>query len=226
MLSLSALVSLCAGGCGGGGKAGTQPVSSTFTAEVRTETDVTTHTIPPGQPFRGDGDADNPGDIDGNGDIDPSRDRDNDYPTRNSYKFPDADDSATFAYGHRPRPSEERTIANVVKRYYTDGVSGDGAAACSLMEPVLARTAAEAYGGRGGTSYLRGAKTCAAIVLKLFQYFREELAEAIRVVEVRVQGSRAQAVLASRKMRASSIFLSRQAGGLWRIQQLLGLPLP
>jgi len=192
---------------------------------VSTETSITTSLIPPRQRFRGDGDADNPGDGDGNGDIDPGHDKDNDYPTPNSYKFPDEDDQAVFDYGRRPSAAEGRTITGIVRRYYSDGAAGRGAAACSLLNPRFAAAAAESYGGAGGLAYLRGAKSCASVLDMLFRHFAAELTEAPTILAVRVEGGQAQVVLASRKMRSSHVILMRE-GSLWRIGQLIGQPLP
>ncbi len=202
------------------------------TARVSPYASVTTTTssvIPPGQYLRGDGDADNPNDIDGNGDSDSASvggsDTDNDNPTRQSYNFPDDDDKVTFAYGRPPTPAEKHAIARVARSYYAAASANNGAAACSSLVPSIARSIPEAYGQVSGPSYLRGGKTCQAIMSMLFKHFHTELAEAITVVEVRVKGSGAQVVLSSRKMRASSISLARQDGS-WRVAVLLGQPLP
>jgi hypothetical protein len=183
---------------------------------------IETSAIPPGQSLRGDGDADNPGDEDGNGDIDPE-DGDSDYPVPESYRFPDNDDKATYAYGRRPSAGAARAIQSVVERYYAAASAGDGATGCSLLPPIMARSVPEDY-GQSGPSSERG-KTCQAVLSRIFLDSHEPLAEAITVVEVRVSGSMAQAVFSSRKMRASSIFLIRQ-GGVWKVQELLGRPLP
>lgn len=203
----------------------TTTTSSSIASHSETSTDLTTSAIPPGQSLRGDGDTDNPSDIDGNGDVDPGKDNDDDYPTAASYKFPDTDDKATFTYGHAPSVAEARALTSVVKRYYAAASAGDGAIACSLLLPAFARSVAETYGGVGGPAYLRGGKSCQAVMSMLFKHDREQLSEAITVVKVRVQGSTAQVVLSSRKMRASVVVLTRQAGS-WRIGELIGQPLP
>jgi hypothetical protein len=226
-LAASALLGLGAAGCGGGGDAG---MSSRSTGAVRTYVNtLTTSTIPPGQRVRGDGDADNPGDIDGNGDSDSASvggaDTDSDSPTPASYDFPDGDDRTTFAYGHPASPAAEHAIAGVVGRYYAAAAVDDGTTACSLLLPSLARSVPETYGGPGGPPYLRGIRTCQAVLAKLFLHFHRELARAATVVEVRVKGATARAVLGSETMRASSVFLTRQ-GGSWKITTPLGEPLP
>lgn len=184
---------------------------------------IVTNFIPPGQRLRGDGDADNPGDTDGNGDIDPE-DEDSDYPTRASYKFPDEDDKTVFAYGHRSSAAQAKAIASVVKRYFAYAAAGDGSGACSLLLPSIAGSMSEAY-GQGAGSSSPSAKTCQALLTGLFKASREELSEAITVVEVRVKGVNSQVVIGSRKMRSASTILTRQ-GGVWKIEQVLGRTLP
>jgi hypothetical protein len=229
-LLVSALLGLGAGGCGDAENASRSwgSTAPSAAAELQTGTTVSS-TIPPGQRLRGDGDADNPSDIDGNGDSDSvsvgGPDTDNDNPTPESYVFPDRDDKGTFAYGHPPSATAGRAIADVVKRYYAAASVDDGAAACSLLLPSLAGSVPGGYGQGAGPSYLSGGKTCQAVLSMLFRHFHGELAEAIEVVEVRVKGDLAQAVLSSRTMRASSIFLTRR-GGSWKIVALLGQPLP
>jgi hypothetical protein len=224
--ALSVLLGLCAAGCGSSsGKAlsSSHSTASTTTASAEGHT-LTSTVIPPGQRLRGDGDADNPADIDGNGDLDKT-DHDNDYPVPASYKLPDADDKAVFAYGHRPSAGASRAISSLVKRYYAIASAADGAKACSMLLPTFAASLAEDYGQPGGPSYLRGDKTCQAIMSMLFKHVHQQLAEAIQIIEVRVDGGSARVIFGSRTMPASEIFLTR-AGSSWRVEQLLGQPLP
>jgi len=217
--------------CGdtGGATSSSAGIASDRAATSEPTTATTSSVIPQGQPVRGDGDADNPNDVDGNGDSDAASvggaDEDNDSPTRVSYDFPDADDKATFAYGHSPSAAVRRVLSRVVKRYYAAAAAGDGITACSMLISSLVRSAPADYGGRDGPPYLHGAKTCAAVLSALFAHFRGELAEAVTVVEIRMSGRNAQVVLSSRKMRASRVFLERQ-GRSWKLPELLGQPLP
>ena len=170
VLLASAPIAVGAGGCG---DTGTRVPSSSTTAGAATETGpITTRTIPPGQSVRGDGDVDNPRDLDGNGDRDRTstgigHDGDSDGPLPASYRFPDADDRATFNYGRRPSAAEGRAVAGVLARYYAAASSGDGATTCSLLRPSLARSLPEGYAGTVGPDYMRGvAKTCAAVLTR------------------------------------------------------------
>jgi hypothetical protein len=223
---LCALSGLVAAGCGGSAGV-SQPTRSTPTrSTVRPYRHhiTTTSFIPPGQRLRGDGDADNPNDIDGNGDEDGAEDNDDDRPTSESYRFPDSDDAAIFAYGHRAPAAVASAIATVVRGYYAAAAANNGAAACALLDPRFVGAVAEDY-GQAGPAYLRGGKTCQAVMSMLFKHFHEQLAEAITVVDVRVSGDRAEVVFSSRSMPASDIFLQREHGS-WGIDGLIGNPLP
>jgi hypothetical protein len=215
-----------AGACGGApGADGRRQAANVAAFGVTTTSNV----IPPGQPVRGDGDADNPTDIDGNGDSDSAAvggaDQDNDSPTRASYDFPDADDRATFTYGHAPSAMDVRAIVRLVKRYYAAAAAGDGGRACALMLPAFAISVGQDFGRGNGPTYLGAGTNCPSVLELEFAHVRGELTEAVRVFSVRVHGIRAQAIVSSRRLRASSIDAVRQ-GGVWKIDALVGVPLP
>ncbi len=227
-LFAGALLCIGMGACGGASSTGvsTAGVSRHAVRSHEAATVITSSTIPPGQSLRGDGDADNPSDIDGNGDIDRGGyDDDNDNPTLQSYHFPDGDDRATFAYGHPPGNAARKAISSVVRRYYAAAAADNGASACALLLPSLARSVPESYGSALGLSHPRRAKTCPVVLSTLFRGYSEQLAKPIELVDVRVKGGSAQAILSSRTMRASNTFLMRQ-GGSWRLLQVLAEPLP
>jgi hypothetical protein len=222
------LLTLAAAGCGGSGPAGphktaTIPGINTALPPTAERGAILTSAIPRGQKVRGDGDADNPGDLDGNGDIDPE-DGDSDYPVRSSYLFPDTDDEVTLD-GRSPDASERGAIAAVVRAYYAAAAAENGTLGCSLLTSSLAASAVEDYGSTGASAALRGAKTCAALLSALFRNSHQELAGPVEIFAVRASGAEAHVVLTSRTLRASSIELARQAGH-WRVQELLGSPLP
>jgi hypothetical protein len=225
-----ALLGLYASGCGGGTHGRAAALQRTAASEEGLGfTSTTTSYVPAGQGLRGDGDADNPGDIDGNGDSDAPNvggpDPDSDGPTRASYRFPDADDRSTFAYGHRPGGEERRRLAAIVRRYYGLAAAGDGAGACAMLEPSLAGTVAQDYGRAPGPRYLRGSDSCKVVMSRLFRHVGKSLSEAIRVVDVGVQGRDAQVIFSSRQLPASMIDLARY-GSSWRLRDLLGGAIP
>jgi len=182
---------------------------------------IITSAIPKGQKVRGDGDADNPGDIDGNGDIDPE-DNDSDEPVPSSYRFPDSDDRPVFEYGKPARGAARGQIAAVIKRYYAAGTADNGAGACQVFMPLLAKGAAQEYTLPGQSHHY---PTCAALMTAMFAQSRQELAAPVTVVAVRVHGHEAHAVVASRTLRASYVELMRQ-GGSWRLLAIGGEVLP
>jgi hypothetical protein len=228
---LGALLAVVVVACGGAGRA----AKATASGSVPTATalvvppSTTSSTIPPGQSVRGDADADNPSDIDGNGDSDAASvggaDSDNDNPTPQSYRFPDSDDGPSFAFGHAANAATRHAVEEVVKRYYAAGAVNDGAKACPLLQPGLARSLPESYAGPLAPSYMRGAKTCAAVLSLLFAHDHPPLEGAIRLFAVRVAGASARAIFGSRTAPASSVLLTRE-GDAWWLVEVLAQPLP
>lgn len=222
LLVLAYLSVVVIAGCGSGHGGINSATASGPAAEM---TIVTTRAIPPGQRFRGDGDADNPGDIDGNGDVDPKRDKDSDYPTRDSYRLPDTDDSAVFSFGHAASGAQARALSAITTSYYRAAEQENGAAACALLPATFARTVPESYGGAAGPPFMSGDKTCAEALRGLFVHDHDELDEPITVLRVRVRDKLALAIIGSRKLRASELSLTRQ-GGIWQVAEIIGQPLP
>lgn len=225
-LVLGALLGAGVGACGGAKAGGdSTPTGTSFHAPPSTTSSV----IPPGQAVRGDSDADNPSDIDGNGDSDAASvggaDSDNDNPTPQSYRFPDSDDGPSFAFGHAPSAAVRRAIASVAKRYLAAAARGDGATGCPLLQPGIARTLPESYAGPLAPGYMRGAKTCAAVLSLLFEHDRAQLAGATTLFAVRVEDDSAKVIFSSRTIPASSLLLMRE-GGAWRLVEVLSQPLP
>src|ERR1700739_4855511 len=133
----------------------------------------------------------------------------------------EADDDVA-RYGPPAPPAEERAAAALVKRYYHLLANGDGSAACSLMSPTFAHVVPNDY-GRLGPSYLRGAKTCAAVLSRLARHERSLPVEVRQmvVVGVRVDGTRGVPLIEGPNMKASSVSILRE-GHAWRIGVLIG----
>jgi hypothetical protein len=151
-------------------------------------------------------------------------DFDNDAETKDKGYF-DADDNSIRTYGHAAVRVDKQAIAAVVKRYYAAAVAGDGTRACSMILPSFAKAIPEDYGQAPGPAYLRGAKTCAAVMGLLFRQVHRQVAAAFEVTGVRVEGISALAILGSRVLPARYLSLERQ-GGAWRIVGLLDESLP
>jgi hypothetical protein len=174
----------------------------------------------------------NDGDNDPIGDEDPDnrRDDDNDASwdyqpeTNENNEFRDGDDSSIVTFGAKASAPEAQAIAAIVKRYYVAASVSDGGKACATILPGFAAAIPLDY-GRDGSAYLRGAKTCQAVMTRLFKHLHHELSVPPTVVAVRVSGERALALLGSRKMPASYIDLQRERGA-WMIDELTGSRMP
>jgi hypothetical protein len=135
------------------------------------------------------------------------------------------EDSRILAfYGHAADAVDRRAVTAVVKRYYAVAKVGNGKVACSMIAPGLLKAIPLDY-GQFGAQYLHGAKTCQAVLSRLFKHTQRELAGWLIVTGVLVKGDRAYGLLGSSKMPASMIMLVREHGA-WRIDAPLGGPIP
>lgn len=178
--------------------------------------------------FPNDGDHDEPGDADldnghdngvpsNPGSVDPYLDY---LPPANNTAYHDEDDEQAVHFGHAASTSEAGAVTAVVRRYYAVAATGNGARACTMLFPSVAKAVPLDY-GKFGASYLHGSRTCAGVMTRLFAHDRRELAAPVRVTNVRVSGPTALAFLGSKRIRASEIALHRE-GSAWRISQVLG----
>ena len=83
----------------------------------------------------------------------------------------------------------------------------------------------DSYGRAPGPTYLRGAKTCTAVMTRLFKYFHAQLAGSIQVIGVRIKGNQAVALLHSRTFPNAEMWLDRRQRK-WIVEQMLGGTLP
>jgi hypothetical protein len=156
---------------------------------------------------------------------DSDNDNDNDIADNAGKGYYDKDDGPISSFGHAADTRDERALVAVVKRYYEAAAAGDGATACSLTYPVLAKSIPEDYGQEPGPAYLRGAKTCAAVMSLLFTHEHRQLTAALEVTVVRMGGGEALVLLGSKTVPSSFVVL-RRSHGAWRIDELLGFPMP
>ncbi|HEY5194644.1 MAG TPA: hypothetical protein VIJ39_12330 [Solirubrobacteraceae bacterium] len=212
------LFGACLAGCGGA--KGTQSSS-------RPSSLVTSDATPALHGLKGDGDDDDtPTEVNGNPGIklDSDQDKDNDYADNAAKGYYDSDDSAVLASGHPPGLAEGHAITAVVEHYFAAAAASNGARACSLITSTFVHVIPEDYGQAPGPAYARG-NTCPVVTAKVFAHIHSQLADPVKVVAVRVNGGRAQALLGSKAIPASMIALQREHGA-WKIDSLLGLPLP
>lgn len=211
--------------CGGSSKV-THATSQTAAAANATSsvatTTATSATQTPGS-FKGDEDDDDTaGNYTGNGKKDNDADFDNDQSENTGYH--DSDDNLARTYGHAANATDRRAITVLVKRYYAAAAAGDGAKACPLIYSLQAEAIPEDYGQSPGPTYARG-KTCAVVMSKIFKHSHGQVTGTVEVTDARVSGSEAHALFGSSTIPASSILLRREHGA-WKIDALLGQPLP
>lgn len=227
------LLSMGATSCGGSSDGRTTPMIAISTSSVTTASSapVTTGaTTTSGHDYLNDGDAEkvNDGDADNqranheDGDADSFDEYET---THDNNSYHDQDDKMILTYGHAATATEKEAVVAAVERYYAAAAVGDGARGCSTIASSLANAVPEDYGQRAGPTYLRGGKTCQAVLSLLFKHFRSRLAGTVHVTGVRVAADHALALLGSRTMPASYLYLERM-GGAWKVDGLLGEALP
>ena len=139
----------------------------------------------------------------------------------------DADDRSFTTFGRPAGAGDRRAIVSLVKRYYTIAAAGDGTRACALIYAPLASGYPEEL-GEFGARYLRGLKTCATILSRMFEPNRSLLATyaaRLRVGAVRVSGGIGLAFLTSEEMPTRKMETIREAGR-WRMYAALDSELP
>lgn len=151
-------------------------------------------------------------------------DRDGDADSQGSGAY-DSDDSELLAFGPRANMAETRAVAVLVRRYLAAAAAGDGARACSMVFPGIAKTVASVLGGAGEPPYSHGT-SCAEVVSNIFHFYRAQLNSENRVLGVRdvlVRGDQGIAVLASKKRSSLPlrIFHLRRDGSAWTINGVL-----
>jgi hypothetical protein len=126
--------------------------------------------------------------------------------------------------GQKAGEADTRAVTAAVKRYYAAANADDGARACRLLYPGVARAAPEDYGQSIGPRHLHGTN-CATVLSLMFKYRGGRPATdltAIEVTSVRLdKGGAAVALLRAPKMSLGEIELQRE-GGSWKVLQPIG----
>jgi hypothetical protein len=222
---LCAMAALGTAACGGKRAAPGHRASATVTA-ADSEAAGTA-----GSPYLNDGDAEKKDDRDADNATPSHEDGDADsveeYEGSNGNdRYHDGDDAAVVAGGHPLGANDAQAIAAVVKRYYAAAAAGDGAVACTMIAAPLRHAIPEDYGHESvGPLYLRAGRTCPQVMSLLFKHFRRGLRSAVAVTGTSALGGETRALLGSKTMPASVIAVTRE-GGSWKIDNLLGAPLP
>jgi hypothetical protein len=152
-------------------------------------------------------------------------DGDNDLTENLGKGYYDEDDGRVRDFGRPGSPREARRFIGIVKRYYAAASTGDGATACSMMKASIAGSMVEDYGAGAGPVYLRGARTCAVVMSRLFGHLHRDIARERVVTGVRVGNGQVFVLLGSRTAVASYVTIEREAAG-WRVVGLLAEALP
>ena len=169
-----------------------------------TATTATSSAVPSGSFLKEDGDKDSD---------------DGAYPTH-----PGRDDQSFLAtYGIRARPAVVRTIAALVKRYYTVSLAGDGASACGLLDAGLATALAAQQGTAAHGTAACGA-SLSPLLTQQHQHLLTEEPATMVVTSVYAKDNLGVAVLGFRNAPEGVIVLARE-GHAWKIDALFDSPL-
>jgi hypothetical protein len=226
LAAASALAACALAACGAGHGAtqpGPHPTVPASAAPRGTATLVLARTV---RGLRGDEDDDDVGSptMGTNPVGDADADADNDRLDNLHRGYYDGDDAPVRDFGRALGPVAAAAQIALARRYLQLAAASEGPGACPLLTADRAR-AAPRYGQAGGPAYLQGAVGCGQVMTRLFAHVHGELTGAFEVTAVRVAGQRAEVLIGSRAHPASYLPLRRQAG-VWRLEQLLPVPLP
>lgn len=138
----------------------------------------------------------------------------------------DNDRQTVRTYGHEAPAGERLVVASLLERYFKAAAAHDGAAACRLIDPGIAKSAPRSY-GQLGPPYLHGARTCAAVMSRLFEHYQHQLdakRHGLKIPSLRVEGEEGVAMLDFPGMPERDIALDRR-GGSWHLAKLLDEPI-
>lgn len=144
------------------------------------------------------------------------RDGDGDIDTLS--KVLDKDDDTPLGYGAPAGPADRQAIVTLLRRYYTTAAAGDGARACSMLDPLIAEQVVEEHHHGKGPSSLRG-DTCAQVMSKLFEQRHHELAQdaaEFRVTVVELRHNRGLVLMPYSTTREMQVIVRRD-NGVWKM---------
>jgi hypothetical protein len=126
-----------------------------------------------------------------------------------------------YYYGQLASAADTRKAGAAIRLYYKTAAKGDARRACSMIVPSVAKALPIDY-GRDGDAYLRGAKTCQAVLGRMFRH-SHSLADSLIVRGLLTHGAQGYAFIDSNKMPVSLIELQRSSNG-WAIDSPLASP--
>ena len=136
----------------------------------------------------------------------------------------ETDDQRTREFGKAASPEDTKAVIALVRRFYAAAAAGDGAAACSLMAPSLARDAGLSEAAEAAHPPVPGAPNlhgdpCPTVMSLLFKEDHEQLvaeSATLVVTGVRVEGAHGLALLGFKTMPERWILVAREHGA-WTI---------
>jgi hypothetical protein len=153
------------------------------------------------------------------------RDRDNDIGAPND----DTNNDEILKFAHPAGASDKQSITALIKHYYAALAASDGVTACSMLFSTFAEAVPEDFGqSPPGPSYLRGGKTCQAVIMLLHKHFQSQLAvelPLLKVTHVRLDRHHGLAVLSFGTMPERQLLVARE-GHTWKLQVLIDSELP
>ena len=172
-------------------------------------------------------------DIDPGGDPDEDNGRDIDNDPWYDYKvkdenrtYLDLDDGPTInSGGAETDPAARKAVQARVERYFAAASADDGAKACAMFVPGSAKNVPRYANSSLAPAYMRGGKTCAATMDRLFKHFHGWLSHRVVVTDVRLRNGQAFALLGSKTMPARYIEAVLHRGIWWLEIPLAGDPL-
>jgi hypothetical protein len=154
------------------------------------------------------------------------RDADKDGDNKTASRF-DSDDNQFLYFGQAPGMDVEHEIAYALTRYYSAAAVGDGQTGCRFLDALTVEILVEegSEASAGGKKGVPCATSLSGLFAKGHNYYTHQAAH-MKIVKVRVEGSRGVAVLsfgngvAPRRMR-----LDRERGK-WKLADLTDLAMP
>jgi hypothetical protein len=138
------------------------------------------------------------------------------------------DDTLIVNYGHEATIADKKAVTVTLERYFTAAAADDGARACSTLVSIVAEAVPEEYGEAPAPPSLRG-KTCTVVMSKLFKERHRELiakSATLKVIEVRVEGDNALAILHFSTTPEPQKIVMHREGPNWKVRDLLDSKMP
>jgi hypothetical protein len=145
-------------------------------------------------------------------------DDDGDLDTFGAGPYDNDRDAAVPTFGPAAGTADRRAIVSLIRRYYEAAVIGDGARACSMLDPLVIETVLEEHRRGKGPGWLQGS-TCKQVMSKLFAQRHHELAEDVasfRVSVVQLHGRRGLVLLPFAVTREVEVIMRRDQG-VWKM---------